>query len=187
MLYKQIQKITKIKSVIKTVAAISAVSLVLAVTLASGITPQKALADEAGCTASGGQWLPNDRSGALTCSNCPANTISDGQICVSPTTDNSISEPTAKVNDCSDSSGVLDRDNCGIVRYIVLFINVLSIIVGVVVTAVIIWGGIEYSTAGGDPSKIQSAKKRVYNGITSLVAFIFTYAFLQYIVPGGLF
>lgn len=92
-------------------------------------------------------------------------------------------ELDTKPNDCKDSQ--LTQDNCAIVRYLVIFINVLSVTVGVVVTAVIVWGGIEYSTSGGDPSKVQAAKKKIYNGVFSLIAFIFTYAFLQYIVPGG--
>lgn len=95
----------------------------------------------------------------------------------------SYAEPSSSANDCKDSS--LDRSNCGIVRYLVFFINILSAVVGIVVTGTIIMGGIQYSTSGGDPSKIQAAKKRVFNGIFALIAFIFSYAFLQYIVPGG--
>ena len=95
----------------------------------------------------------------------------------------SYAEPSSSANDCRDSS--LDRSNCGIVRYLVFFINILSAVVGIVVTGTIIMGGIQYSTSGGDPSKIQAAKKRVFNGIFALIAFIFSYAFLQYIVPGG--
>lgn len=110
--------------------------------------------------------------------------ISTGTPAPIPATDTGITPPDAKLNDCNEAN--LNRDNCGIVKYLVLFINVLSAMVGVVVAAVIIWGGIEYSTSGGDPSKVQSAKKRIYNGIFALVAFIFTYAFLQYIVPGGI-
>lgn len=95
-----------------------------------------------------------------------------------------VSEPTASdETDCTD--GTLNRDNCGIVRYLVIFINILSAMVGIVVTAVIIIGGIQYSTSGGDPSKVSAAKKRIYNGVISLLAFIFSYAFLQWIVPGG--
>lgn len=67
------------------------------------------------------------------------------------------------------------------------FINLLSGLVGVVVTASIIYGGIQYSTAGSDPQKVSAAKHRIYNSVFALLAFIFMYAFLQYIVPGGVF
>jgi len=99
------------------------------------------------------------------------------------TKDTDVAEPTGHVNDCGSSQ--LNRDNCGIVKYIVIFINLLSALVGVVVTAVIIAGGIQYSTSSGDPSKVQAAKKRIFNGVLSLALFIFTYAFLQWVVPGG--
>jgi len=98
--------------------------------------------------------------------------------------DTSITEPDAKPKDCTGAD--LNRDNYGIIRYLAVFINVLSAVVGIVVTGVIIWGGIEYSMSSGDPSKVQAAKKKIYNGIISMIAFIFTFAFLQYIVPGGL-
>jgi len=91
---------------------------------------------------------------------------------------------TSNAGDCKDNA--LNRDNCGIIRYLALFINILSAIVGIVVTGVIVWGGIQYSTSGGDSGKTQAAKQKIYNGVIAMVAFIFTYAFLQYIVPGGL-
>ena len=81
----------------------------------------------------------------------------------------------------------LNESNCGIIYYLNIFINILSAMVGIVVTAVIIWGGIMYSTSKGDPGKISEGKKKIMNGITSLALFIFAYAFLQWVVPGGLF
>ncbi|CAN5400391.1 hypothetical protein BH10PAT3_BH10PAT3_5520 [soil metagenome] len=89
-------------------------------------------------------------------------------------------------NDCNDSAN-LTKENCGIIKYLLIFINLLSALVGVVVVGSIIYGGIQYSSAGGDPQKVASAKKRILNALVALIAFIFMYAFLQYIVPGGVF
>lgn len=66
-------------------------------------------------------------------------------------------------------------------------INFLSIGVGVVVVAVIIFGGIQYMTADGSAQATAAAKSRITNALIALLAFIFTYAFLQWLVPGGVF
>lgn len=96
--------------------------------------------------------------------------------------------PASGTNSKGDCTGDdLNESNCGIVYYINVFINILSAIVGIVVTGVIIWGGIIYSTSKGDPGKISEGKKKIMNGITSLALFVFSYAFLQWVVPGGLF
>jgi hypothetical protein len=70
---------------------------------------------------------------------------------------------------------------------IIPVINVMSALVGVVVITMIIIGGIQYSTAGSDPQKIAAAKAKIVNALTGLVAFILMYAFLQWLVPGGIF
>ncbi len=86
-------------------------------------------------------------------------------------------------SDCKDAE--VNQENCGIIRYLVLFINILSALVGVVVVGSIIYGGIQYSTAGSDPQKVSAAKSRIRNAIIALVFFIFTYSLLNYLVPGG--
>lgn len=81
----------------------------------------------------------------------------------------------------------LDRSNCQIVNYLFVIINVLSALVGVIVVAMIIYGGIQYSSAGDDPQKIAEAKKKIINALLALFIYFFMFAFLQWIVPGGIF
>lgn len=66
-------------------------------------------------------------------------------------------------------------------------INFLSIGVGVVVVIMIIIGGIQYASAGGNPSGVSEGKKKITNAILALLAYIFLYAALQWLVPGGIF
>lgn len=70
---------------------------------------------------------------------------------------------------------------------IVYAINIISAGVGVIVTAMIVIGGIQYASAGGNPQKVAAAKTRITNAIIALVAYFFLFAFLQWLVPGGLF
>ncbi len=65
-------------------------------------------------------------------------------------------------------------------------INFLSVGVGVIVVIMIIIGGIQYSAAGGNPQAVQAAKSKIANAIIALVAYIFLFAFLQWVVPGGI-
>jgi|SRR5579884_2862703 len=79
-------------------------------------------------------------------------------------------------------------DNCDFIKkYINPFIDILSICFGLVAVISIIIGGINYSTSEGDPQKSSRAKSRIVNAIVAVVAYLFLYSFLQFIVPGGLF
>lgn len=85
--------------------------------------------------------------------------------------------------DCNEG---LTREKCGITNYIFIFINVLSAILGIVITISIIVAGIQYSASAGNPQAVEASKKRISNAILALVTFAFMYGFLQWIVPGGI-
>lgn len=88
--------------------------------------------------------------------------------------------------DCKpDPPAPLDAQNCGIIHYLLTGINLLSGLVGLVVVIMIAVGGIQYTTARDNPQAVAAAKARITNAIIALVASLFIYAFLQYIVPGG--
>jgi hypothetical protein len=63
-------------------------------------------------------------------------------------------------------------------------IRFLSNGVGLVVIASIIWGGIQYTTSRGDPQATAKAVGRIRSSLIALLIFIFSYALLNYIVPG---
>jgi len=66
-------------------------------------------------------------------------------------------------------------------------VNFLSAGVGIVVVGVIIVGGIQYITAGDNPQALTNAKQRIVNGLIAFMAFLLTFAFLNWLVPGGVF
>ncbi len=66
-------------------------------------------------------------------------------------------------------------------------INFLSAIAGIIVVGSIVWGAIQYTTAGSDPQKVSAAKNRIFNAVIALMAYIFIFSFLQWLVPGGIF
>lgn len=108
-----------------------------------------------------------------------ANTNSDPNI---------TNEERKKLANCDGSKdpSVCLKDN-PIVNYVLLAINFLTVGVGVVVTIMIIVGGIQYTSAGANPQAIQAAKQKIYNAIIALIAYFFLFGFLQWLVPGGIF
>jgi hypothetical protein len=78
--------------------------------------------------------------------------------------------------------------NCDFVKqYVNPGIKLFSIAFGLVATISIIIGGINYSTSGGDPQKASKARARITNTVIALVAYMFLYALLQFLIPGGAF
>lgn len=79
----------------------------------------------------------------------------------------------------------LDKNNCGILAYLIDGINLLSALVGIVIVIMIAVGGLQYSASRDNPQSTQAAKEKIRNAILALLAYIFMYAFLQYLIPGG--
>lgn len=66
-------------------------------------------------------------------------------------------------------------------------IRFLSYGVGVVLVGSMIWAGIQYSTSEGNPESTQAAKNRIRDAVIGLFVYLFAFALVQYLVPGGLF
>lgn len=77
--------------------------------------------------------------------------------------------------------------NNPIVKDLNSVVDFLAAVVGIAVVGSIILGGIQYSTASGSSDAVNAAKKKITNGIIALISFMLTYAFLQWIIPGGIF
>lgn len=88
----------------------------------------------------------------------------------------------------ADPEANCDGDNCDFIKkYVNPAIGLLSVMFGLIVILSLIMGGIQYSASQGDPQKVTKAKQRIGNTILALVAYIFLYSFLQFLIPGGLF
>lgn len=93
---------------------------------------------------------------------------------------------------CTDSAADpntnCDKSGCDFIgKYINPAINLLSLCFGLVAIVSLIVGGIQYSASGADPQKTSKAKQRFFNTIAAIIIYFFMYAFLQFLVPGGLF
>ncbi len=91
-------------------------------------------------------------------------------------------DAAAASGNCSASTSQCDL----ISQYIQPLVNLLAALVGVAVVISIIIGGIQYGSSAGDPQKVSAAKNRIRNAIIALITFIFLYALLNFLIPGGL-
>lgn len=94
--------------------------------------------------------------------------------------------------DCHSGFGSSDpscnKDKCDLIkRYLNPSITLLTVLFGLIAAGSLILGGIQFSTSEGDPQKAARAKDRIAGTILAVFAYAFLYAFLQFIIPGGLF
>jgi hypothetical protein len=77
------------------------------------------------------------------------------------------------------------NDDCLILKYLVNGINVLSAVAGMVIIFSIMFAGFQYMTAQDNSGQIQQARQRIIWAITAMLVFIFMYAMLNFLIPGG--
>lgn len=89
---------------------------------------------------------------------------------------------------CNDQAVECNGDRCDLIKnYVNPFITLLSALVGLVVVMSLIMGGIQYTASEGDPQKAANAKNRLQKTVFAFVLYIFLYALLQFLIPGGIF
>lgn len=78
----------------------------------------------------------------------------------------------------SNTTNVEDSFNNVVINVINAIIGVL----GVVAVLVIILGGVQYMTSGGDASKVKKAKDTILYGVIGLIICIFAAAIVNFII-----
>jgi hypothetical protein len=96
----------------------------------------------------------------------------------------------ARAHDC-DGQDIAVNVNCAnksnvIYSYLAGIIKFLSAGVGLVIVLMIIISGIQYITARDNPQSTEAAKNRLWNALIALFLFIFMFAILNFLVPGGI-
>lgn len=111
-------------------------------------------------------------------------TITTPNVQAAPAAPAPSSPPSQSQKAGGDCSNI---EHCDLInKYIEPFIAFLSAAVGVAVVGSIIVGGVQYSSSANDPSKVTAAKNRIRNAIIALLAYIFLFSLLNFLVPGGI-
>ncbi|MBW4061187.1 hypothetical protein HJC99_01275 [Candidatus Saccharibacteria bacterium] len=74
-----------------------------------------------------------------------------------------------------------------LVVYVIQILQLVALSIGGIIVLMIVIAGIQYIISAGDPGAIKSAKNRITNAITALVVYLFMYAALNFLIPGGIF
>lgn len=77
--------------------------------------------------------------------------------------------------------------NGAIVNMLMVIINFMAIGVGILAVGGIVWGALLYTTSNGESAKAQQGITVIVNAVIGLLVFIFMYAIIDVLVPGGLF
>jgi hypothetical protein len=101
----------------------------------------------------------------------------------------SVTEPIIEANTSYvpyDKLASTTADPEGIMKVLKVAVNILSGAVMVAAVIMLIIGAIQYSSAGGDPNGVKAAKTKITNVLIGVVAYVFLYAFMNWLIPGGL-
>ena len=88
---------------------------------------------------------------------------------------------------CPSDNSKTDVTKTGVWNLLILAVNILSAGVGIAAVGGIIFGSFIYMTAGGNPSQIGKAHMFLTNVVLGIIVYAATWAFLNFIIPGGLF
>lgn len=80
----------------------------------------------------------------------------------------------------NDSTGRVEE-------YLQLAVNIFTATSTLAIVASVIIFGIQYSASGGNPQATAKAKERINGAFIALIATLLLYAFLQWLIPGGVF
>lgn len=113
-------------------------------------------------------------AGAATCKPSPANHV----YCCNDT-------PTSIDFKCPKPTK--ENPELSITQVILMVVNFLAIGVGIAVVGGIVWGSLWYTTANGNAGQAQQGISIIINAVIGLVLFLFMWALINFLVPGGLF
>ena len=87
-------------------------------------------------------------------------------------------------NGCSCKNGETAKEGEGIMNILLLIADILSIGIGILGVIGISIVGVQYLTAGGNEEKTRKAKRRMFEIILGLAAYVVIYSLLKFLLPG---
>lgn len=81
---------------------------------------------------------------------------------------------------------VCDNNGSSVIRILGLVVDIMSIGIGILGVIGITIVGIQYLTAGGSEEKTRKAKRRMFEIVIGIVAYVLLYWFLKWLLPVGI-
>lgn len=89
--------------------------------------------------------------------------------------------------DSKRDTGSSDVDQSALWTILEMVLGIMIGLVGIAAVGGLVYAAIMYSSAQDNASQVQQAKDVIRNVIIGLVMFLFMWAGLQYLIPGGIF
>lgn len=88
---------------------------------------------------------------------------------------------------CEGEETTSDISKTGLWNLLISVINIFSAGVGILAFGGIIYGSVLYASSGGNSEQTKKAKDLLFNVIVGIVAYYLMFAFINWLIPGGLF
>lgn len=141
------------------------------------------------CTDAKGLWRMVNSSGNYT-SYCVIRVDDDGKT-ITEVPGSSTSYSNAECNILPDSiCNAKDEKELGessVWKIVEFVLQILTVGVGIVALAGVVYGSALYASAGGNPEQVKKARTIILNVVIGVVAYALMYALLQWLIPGGVF
>lgn len=83
------------------------------------------------------------------------------------------------------SKNAIIPDSWGINEILNMILTTLTAGLAVLATGSIIFAGFLYMTAGNNASQVQKAKTMIFNTVIGIIAYVFMWTILEWLIPGG--
>lgn len=98
--------------------------------------------------------------------------------------------PVFAADDCNSHAAILNDIACSengggssIIGILNLVIDIMTVLIGILAVIGVTVVGIQYLTAGGSEEKTRKAKRRMFEIVIGIVAYVLMYAFLKWLLP----
>ena len=71
----------------------------------------------------------------------------------------------------------------GVVQLLLQVVDIMTAGVAILAVVGVMWAGLKYLTAGGSEEKTRIAKRRIYEIVIGIVAYVLIYAILRWLLP----
>lgn len=86
---------------------------------------------------------------------------------------------------CSAKGNEKNAKKSAVWQVLLIVLNILTAGIGVAAVGGIVYGSILYTTAADRPEQTKKAIGIITNVVIGIIAYILMYAFLQFLIPGG--
>lgn len=144
------------------------------------------VSDRRSCQNAGFEWAIVDREDGGCLIKPDSNSVSSPDLNNARQPMSTASEAATKIDTECDNIDDPSKP-CQMLVYLKNGINFLSAVAGIAITFSLIWAGYQYMTARANAGIVTAAKNRIIMTLVALLLYIFMYAILNWLIPGGLF